>query len=137
ALVGVLPALSVADWSSIPWLHKALTACFGEALIPGNFFDLLDLLTSNWILPVNGFFICLFVGWIWGTRKASDELRQGPNPLVDANIFVNLAGLHKEKNYLPALNSGVTIMTLWCVLTRFLAPAIILVIFMNAIGLGD
>jgi neurotransmitter:Na+ symporter, NSS family len=31
-----------------------------------TFFDLYDYVTSNLLLPVGGFFLCLFIGWYWG-----------------------------------------------------------------------
>ena len=39
-------------------------------------FDSLDFVTSNAMLPLGGILICLFVGWIWGASKASDEISE-------------------------------------------------------------
>jgi len=39
-----------------------------------TFFDLYDFATSNLLLPLGGFFICLFVGWVWGVGKAREAL---------------------------------------------------------------
>lgn len=39
-----------------------------------NFFDLLDVLTSQYMLPLNGFFVVLFVGWILDLGGVLDEL---------------------------------------------------------------
>ena len=135
-LFGLLPCLSVVNWDHLSGLHNFLVKCFGEELVPSNYFDMLDHLTSNWMLPINGFFICIFVGWIWGTRKASDELRHGANPMEDCNLFVRFAGLGKEAPYVNCNASGMTMMTLWCILTRFVAPTIIATIFLKAIGLS-
>ena len=39
-----------------------------------NIFDSLDFLTSNMFLPIGGMLICLFVAWVWGASKATDEI---------------------------------------------------------------
>ena len=39
-----------------------------------NIFDSLDFLTSNIFLPIGGMLICLFVAWVWGASKATDEI---------------------------------------------------------------
>ena len=134
ALAGILPCVSVCDWSNIPWLHSALTGIFGEKAIPGNYFDLLDLFTSNWILPINGFFICIFVGWIWGTKKAVAELRCGTGEAEDSSIFLKLTGLSTDPVYSACRNRGLTVMLIWSILTRYVAPAIIVTIFLKALG---
>jgi len=48
-----------------------------------TFFDLYDFLTSNLLMPIGGFFICIFAGWVWGPQKVKaalsndGELRNG------------------------------------------------------------
>jgi NSS family neurotransmitter:Na+ symporter len=44
-----------------------------------NFFDLVDHIAANYLLPLGGFFIAIFIGWGWGIRGANDEARMG-NP---------------------------------------------------------
>jgi NSS family neurotransmitter:Na+ symporter len=39
-----------------------------------NFFDLFDFIASNIFLPVGGILICIFVGWIWGSKNAVKEI---------------------------------------------------------------
>jgi NSS family neurotransmitter:Na+ symporter len=43
-----------------------------------TFFDLLDQLTSNLMLPIGGFAIALFAGWVVPHRMLVEELRLGP-----------------------------------------------------------
>ena len=33
-----------------------------------NWFDLMDTLANNILLPLGGFFVSLFAGWFWGPR---------------------------------------------------------------------
>jgi neurotransmitter:Na+ symporter, NSS family len=40
-------------------------------------FGTLDYLTSNWFLPVGGFFIALFSGWMLTRKESQDELQEG------------------------------------------------------------
>lgn len=38
-----------------------------------NFFDSLDFVASNILLPLGGLLLCIVVGWVWGTDKAVKE----------------------------------------------------------------
>ncbi len=41
-------------------------------------FDLLDYLTSNFLLPLGGFAIAVFAGWVVPAGVLAEELRLGP-----------------------------------------------------------
>jgi NSS family neurotransmitter:Na+ symporter len=41
------------------------------------FFDSADLLVSNYLLPVSGLLIALYVGWFWSGREEKEELIAG------------------------------------------------------------
>jgi NSS family neurotransmitter:Na+ symporter len=41
-------------------------------------FDLLDYLTSNLLLPLGGFAIAVFAGWVVPAGVLAEELRLGP-----------------------------------------------------------
>ncbi len=71
AVFGSLSALSfggVASLSSINLIGRESTA---------GVFGTLDYLASNWFLPVGGFLIALFTGWILSKSAARDELEKG------------------------------------------------------------
>ncbi len=71
ASFGVLNALSLggnATLSSINLVGRESTA---------GVFGTMDYLASNWFLPVGGFMIALFVGWVLGARDTLDELQKG------------------------------------------------------------
>ena len=71
-----------------------------------NFFDLLDFVTSNVMLPLGGLFIAVFAGYILPRGASAEELH---------------------------LND--TRYRLWHFLVRYVAPAAVALIFLNAIGL--
>lgn len=129
--LGCLSVVSMENWDRLPALAAACTACFGGAR--ASFFDLVDNLTCNWMLPLGGLFICLFVGWVWGTRRAIDEIRHGSDNFADVHLLTLLAGLKED----PSHNTSVhplTLASLWGVFIRFLCPLAILITFLHTIG---
>lgn len=60
-LIGGAASLSFGPWQNIK-------------LVGGrNIFDTLDFLSANYLLPLGGLLLCIFVGWIWGTDNAIKE----------------------------------------------------------------
>jgi NSS family neurotransmitter:Na+ symporter len=74
-------------------------------LLDMTFFDLLDYLTANILLPLGGLLIAVFVGWISKRHLSESEL---------------------------SISSG--FFAAWWFVVRFVAPLGIFVIFLNAIG---
>lgn len=70
-----------------------------------NFFDFLDYLTANIMLPLGGLFIAIFAGWLMKAKSSKEELNTN------------------EKSY-----------TLWVVLVRIVAPIAVMVVFLNVTG---
>lgn len=136
SLFGILSAVSIGSWKHIEGLEHFLKSVFNCGM-RGSFFDLLDYLTSNWMLPLNGMMICLFVGWVWGSRKAARELRLGADKSSpDVNLVSLLAGFRNEPLYRTTRDHGLTLIALWSILIRFFAPVIILIIFLRSIGVN-
>lgn len=132
--LGCLAAISVGDWERIQWLQAIFIKFFGG--VKGSFFDVLDNLASNWMLPLGGLFISLFVGWIWGTKKAVDEIRHGSYNFADVHVVSLLAGLKDDRSH----NSDVHVATLasiWGVFIRFISPVAVLIAFFHTIGWLD
>ncbi len=130
-LLGSLCAVSVGDWDRITWLQSFFQGVFGE--VQGSFFDLLDNLTNNWLLPLGGMFIAIFVGWIWGVKKAVDEIRHGSYNFADVHLISLLAGLRDDDSH----NSSVHVVTLasvWGIFIRFVSPVAVLIAFLHTIG---
>jgi len=79
-----------------------------------TFFGLTEFVSSNLMLPIGGFFIAIFVGWVWGFETVKKNLREGAEKLFD--------------NY-PWL------LSVWKVILRFLAPILIIIVLLSSIGL--
>ena len=76
-----------------------------------TYFTFVDFISANIFLPLGGIFIALFVGWFWGIKKALPHLQQG-----------------------TASFSGFLAL-LWSILVRFVAPVLILLIFLSGLGI--
>jgi NSS family neurotransmitter:Na+ symporter len=44
-----------------------------------TFFDHVDNISSNYLLPLGGMLTAIFVGWVWGTKNAHDEIEKHEN----------------------------------------------------------
>ncbi len=78
-----------------------------------NFFDFVDFVAANILLPVGGFFIAVFVAYFWGFKKALPELKSGAEKLF-------------EKYYWT--------ISVWKILVKYFAPVLIFLVFLNSIG---
>jgi neurotransmitter:Na+ symporter, NSS family len=72
-----------------------------------TFFDVLDFITSNLMLPLGGILIALFAGWLMKTESTRAELQ-----IAHSAAF-----------------------TAWQALVRYIAPIAVLIVLLNAIGL--
>ena len=98
-LLGIVIVLSFNKWS--------FTFMFAGEEKTSGFFDMIDILTANIMLPLGGLFIAVFAGWIMKTSSTAGELG------VDHDSL-----LYK----------------LWRILVRFVAPVAIIIVFLNVIG---
>jgi NSS family neurotransmitter:Na+ symporter len=90
---GVGTVLSFNLWSDVKWFDK-------------TFFDLLDFLTANIMLPLGGVLIAVFAAWVMHRASSKDELEMGDGPSFE----------------------------LWHFLVRFLAPIAVVLVFLSVIG---
>ena len=75
-----------------------------------NFFDLLDWISANLLLPLGGLFISLFIGWKLGRNKVQQEIDKG--------------GRISER-----------LLSVFVFLVKFIAPVAIAAVFLSGIGL--
>lgn len=133
SVLGVFCALSMADWIHLPSIGAAVKKIwFGPA--PGSFFEMLDSFCCNWILPMLGLATTIYVGWVWGSRYALKELREGNAGGLDNNIWLILSGFRakdggKDRRYI--FTPGI----LWGFALRWLCPFLVLIAFFNCIGI--
>lgn len=91
-IIGLGTVLSFNNWSNL--------TVFGK-----TFFDLLDYLTSNIMLPLGGVLMAVFAGWLMKKSASHDEL---------------------------AVSEGVY--TVWRFLVRYITPIAVMLVFLNVIG---
>jgi NSS family neurotransmitter:Na+ symporter len=79
-----------------------------------TFFDIVDFFASNILLPIGGFFIAIFVAWVWGFDKAMIELKNGAENLLKEHLWL---------------------ITTFKVFLKFIAPVMIFIVFLHSVGL--
>lgn len=79
-----------------------------------NFFDLIDFVASNILLPLGGLFIAVFVGWVWGFDKVVVTLKEGAEKLFEKHAWL---------------------MPTWKIFLKYFAPILIFIVFLSSIGL--
>ncbi|MDP2208062.1 MAG: sodium-dependent transporter [Bacteroidota bacterium] len=72
-----------------------------------GFLDIVDFLFGSFALTFGGLILSIFIGWKWGSAKASDEIMYG-----------------LDKNYKPVLK-------IWSFLIRFVCPVVIFFVLLN------
>ena len=80
-----------------------------EASMGRNFFDTMDYLASNWLLPLGGLFIAIYAGWAMPKRIRDVELEGVGAALVGG----------------------------WLVLIKFIAPILVIVVLAQKVGILD
>jgi len=80
-------------------------------LFDKTFFDNVDFLASNILLPLGGLLIALFIGWGWGAKGAIKEIREGC-PSIDGTLGI-----------------------IWGVVITFIAPIAVAIVFIKALGI--
>jgi len=81
-LLGLLTVLSFSLWTDVQPL--AGLGRYGAMTI----FDLIDVLTSNIMLPLSNILLCLFVGWVLPRALLRDEVGPGRRSLLVVWIWI-------------------------------------------------
>jgi len=79
-----------------------------------TFFDIVDYLASNVLLPFGGLMIAIFVGWIWSRTAVMEAVKEGAEDLFE--------------NYPWA--EGV-----WMLFLKFIAPVLITLVLLSKFGI--
>ena len=69
--------LSLATWALGVFCSLSFGPLSGVKLLGLSFFDFLDQLCSNWLLPLGGLLFTLFVGWKLSRAEVRDEFTNG------------------------------------------------------------
>ncbi len=97
--IGMLTVMSFGGWG--------FEFEFAGARKTDGIFDILDIATTNFMLPLGGLAIALFAGWVMKEKDTADELK-----------------LKSEWQY-----------KLWRFLVRFVSPAGVVLFFLHTLGL--
>lgn len=97
-LIGLLTVMSFSDW--------AFTFEFAGALKENGIFDMLDILTTSFMLPLGGLAIAIFAGWAMTRASVVEELEVGD-------------GLRFR---------------IWHLLVRFVSPVALVILFLHSLG---
>jgi NSS family neurotransmitter:Na+ symporter len=94
-LLGIPSALAAGPWSGAS-IAGMLGYVAGEGALGSvrlfqlNWFDLISHIVSDYMLPIGGFFVCLFVGWYWDRRVVESEVRSGAPGFRLVDLWINL-----------------------------------------------
>jgi NSS family neurotransmitter:Na+ symporter len=94
-LLGIPAALASGPWAG--WsIAGMLGSADGQGVLGSvrifqlNWFDLISHIVSDYMLPIGGFFVCLFVGWFWDRAAVEAEVNTGSPGFRAMNLWVNL-----------------------------------------------
>jgi len=95
-------------------LSQGAVKSLGEVSFYGNtsFLYIMDFVWGNISLAVGALFLSIFVGWVWGTDKAADELREGSQ-------------------------LGHRLLRVWGFFVRWICPIVIFMVLANLFGVMD
>jgi NSS family neurotransmitter:Na+ symporter len=109
SLIGIPCSLSFSSLSGAT-LPKGIGILKATGFAGKNFFDILDHLAANYLLPLGGLCIVLFVGWFLGKDKVTKEVtNEGTLKVNYVPLFVNVC--------------------------KFIAPVAIAFVFLYSIGI--
>ncbi|WP_313757323.1 sodium-dependent transporter [Tissierella sp.] len=75
-------------------------------------FDTLDFFTSNILMPIGGFLMAIFIGYIWGVDEAIAEVKKSPGVKFKLEKF-------------------------WTILIKYVVPFAIFIVLLSSLGLLD
>lgn len=131
---GVVCSLSMSNWDRLPEIRDFLLTVWGGSISPSLFLTL-DNFSCNWLLPLSGFMLSIYIGWIWGARKALKEMRIGTKGGVNGNLWLIIAGIRDTAGSGGRKVSLFSLAVLWGFFVRFITPAMVFAAFLNAVGL--
>ena len=93
--IGIPSALATGAWGG--WsVASMLGASPGEGALGNvnifqmNSFDLISHMVSDYMLPVGGLFLCVFVGWAWDLSAVEKEVRVGNPGFCFFRVWINM-----------------------------------------------
>ncbi|MCF7808518.1 MAG: sodium-dependent transporter [Candidatus Marinimicrobia bacterium] len=78
-----------------------------------NFFDLIDFIASNILLPFGGLMIAVFAGWVWSRTEMMAAAKEGAERLFETYPWFE---------------------GIWLMFLKFIAPVLIALVLLNKLG---
>ena len=103
-----LTAVSSANFANVPKLGQFFTETL--KLRSESFFAILDNTTCLWLMPLAGLMTLLFVSYVWGNKKALEEM----------NCFNAFDWLFSK---------------IWLFVVRFVSPVLVILAFLKGLGI--
>ena len=97
--LGLISVMSFSSWS--------FSFHFAGVEKTDGMFDVLDILTSTFMLPLGGLAIAIFTGWVMKQTYVKDEIHLGQTAFV-----------------------------VWYQVLRWVAPLLLLYLFIHSLGIG-
>lgn len=82
----------------------------GFLIFGKNFFDLLDYITANILMPLGGLMMLIFIGYVWGLDQAAAEITQNGKFVFKLRKF-------------------------WNIMVKYVGPIAVGVVFLNMLGI--
>lgn len=79
-----------------------------------TFFDLVDFIASNVLLPFGGLMIAIFAGWVWSRTSVMTAVKEGAEQFFESYPWFE---------------------GIWFVFLKFVAPVLITLVLLNSLGL--
>lgn len=79
-----------------------------------TYFDIADHLASNYLLPLGGLVMAIFVAWVWGMDEAIAALKGKADDAIELRPWITI---------------------LWRIFLKYFSPVLIFVVFLYSIGL--
>ena len=131
---GVVCSLAMSNWDRLPEVRNFLMTVWNGEISPSLFLTL-DNFSCNWLLPLCGLILSIYIGWIWGVRKALKEMRQGTRGGVNGNLWLIISGIRDDSGSGGRKVSLFSLAVIWGFFVRFITPAMVFAAFLNAAGL--
>lgn len=109
--LGFMCVLSYSNWVNLTGFYWGLKGLFD--IQTTSFFDFFAVLTSNYLMPIGGLLISVFVGWTWGSRQTNRYLLQ-------------------SHNFAPHFRTAIRV---WTFLVRYILPFVCLIVLLSESGL--
>lgn len=97
----------------------ALLVCFGYSILAidvklpngssGSFLDIMDYISNNVLMPIVAIATCILIGWVVGPKYVSDEVEEGGVKFRRKKLFI--------------------------VMIKFIAPVMLLILFLKSVGI--